>query len=152
MFPIADGPSRLIRTVPNGLLYQVGVGEYQSWLIHVWGMNGYDYGFAYGTLLSEQIRQFFPKAYAYLEQEVMDHLDHLKLPKWLKQLIADEGLAFALDMQNSLAQSYVDPEIYRELSGIADATKIDYDLLLRLHTFGELTRGNTLIKAFPPTE
>ncbi|CAF4971758.1 unnamed protein product [Rotaria sp. Silwood1] len=142
MLPIADGPPRLIRTVPNGLLYQVGVDEDQSWLVHVWGMNGYDYGFAYGTLLSEQIIQFFPKAYAYLEKEIIDHLEFLKLPKWVKQLIADEGLAFALDMQNSLAQVYVDPEIYRELHGIADATKIDYDLLLRLHMFGELTRGH----------
>ncbi|CAF4856799.1 unnamed protein product, partial [Rotaria sp. Silwood1] len=103
-------------------------------------MNGYDYGFAYGTLLSEQIIHFFPKLYAYLEQEIIDHLEHLKLPKWLKQLIADEGLAFALDMLNLLAQPYVDPEIYRELRGIADATKIDYDLLLRLHMFCELTR------------
>ncbi|CAF4319383.1 unnamed protein product, partial [Rotaria sordida] len=67
MLPIADDPPRLIRTVPNGLLYQVGVGEDQSWLVHVWGMNGYDYGFAYGTLLSEQIIQFFPKLYAYPE-------------------------------------------------------------------------------------
>ncbi|CAF1459718.1 unnamed protein product [Rotaria sordida] len=142
MLPIADDPPRLIRTVPNGLLYQVGVGEDQSWLVHVWGMNGYDYGFAYGTLLSEQIIQFFPKLYAYLEQEIIDHLEHLKLPKWLKQLIADEGLAFALDMQNLLAQAYTDPEIYHELRGIADATKIDYDLLLRLHMFGELTRGH----------
>ncbi|CAF1325629.1 unnamed protein product [Rotaria sp. Silwood1] len=141
MLPIADGPPRLIRTVPNGLLYQVGVDEDQSWLVHVWGMNGYEYGFAYGTLLSEQIIQFFPKAYAYLEKDIIDHLESLKLPKWVKQLIADEGLAFALDMQNSLAQVYVDPEIYRELHGIADATKIDYDLLLRLHMFGELTRG-----------
>ncbi|CAF4225590.1 unnamed protein product, partial [Rotaria sordida] len=40
MLPIADDPPRLIRTVPNGLLYQVGVGEDQSWLVHVWGMNG----------------------------------------------------------------------------------------------------------------
>lgn len=153
MLPIADDPPRLIRSVPNGLLYQVGVDEDQSWLVHVWGMNGYEYGYAYGTLLREQINQFFPKAYAYLEQEVMNHLEHLKLPKWLKQLIADEGLAFALDMQNSLAQTYVDPEIYHELRGIADATKIDYDLLIRLHMFGELTRGNIVIeKAFFPIE
>jgi hypothetical protein len=140
--PIETGPPRLIRTVENGSLYQVGVGEDQSWLVHVWGMNGYDYGFAYGTLLSEQIHQLLPTAYAFVEQEIIDNMDKIKIPKWLKEIIADAGLGVALDAQNALVQSYMDEEIYNEMRGIADGAKIDYKLVVRVHMVGELTRGN----------
>lgn len=142
VLPIETGPPRLIRTVENGSLYQVGVGEDQTWLVHVWGMNGYDYGFAYGTLLSEQINQLMPNAYAYFEKEIVDNLDDIKLPQWFKKLVVDEGLGIALDAQNALVHSYMDEEIYNEIRGISDAAKIDYKLLVRLHMFGELTRGN----------
>lgn len=142
VLPIESGPSRLIRTVENGSLYQIGVGDDQTWLVHVWGMNGYDYGFAYGTLLGEQINQLMPNAYAYFEKEILDNIDNIKLPQWFKELIVDEGLGIALDAQNALVYSYMDEEIYNEIRGISDAAKIDYKLLVRLHMFGELTRGN----------
>jgi hypothetical protein len=82
--PIDDGVPKLIRTVQNGSLYTVGTGEDQFWLIHVWGDSGYDYGFAYGTLLKEQIVALSPLAWAHFEQRVMKELDKLKIPKWFK--------------------------------------------------------------------
>ena len=145
MFPIESSPPRLIQTIQNGSLYQVGAGEDQSWLIHVWGSSGYDYGFAYGTLLSEQINQLLPNAYAYLEQEIIDNIDTIKLPKWFKAFVVDNGLAFALDVQNTLVHSYMEEEIYNELRGIADGAKIDYTLLVHLHMFEELFRGNIAV-------
>ena len=33
--PIDVGPPRLIRSVKNGILYQIGSGDDQSWLVHV---------------------------------------------------------------------------------------------------------------------
>ena len=141
MLPIESGPPRLIRTIKNGALYQVGVGEDQSWLAHVWGETGYDYGYAYGTLLSEQINKFMPMVYRHLEQEIIDNLDNIKLPKWLKEVVVDKGLGVALDLQNALAEPYMEKEIYQEIHGMADAAKMDYILLRRLHMFGELTRG-----------
>jgi hypothetical protein len=141
MLPIESGPPRLIRTIKNGALYQVGVGEDQSWLAHVWGETGYDYGYAYGTLLSEQINKFMPMVYRHLEQEIIDNLDNIKLPKWLKEVVVDKGLGVALDLQDALAEPYMEKEIYQEIHGMADATKMDYKLLRRLHMFGELTRG-----------
>src|SRR5437868_4655315 len=53
--PIDDSAAKLIRTVENGSLYTIGTGDDEMWLVHVWGDSGYDYGFAYGTLLKEQI-------------------------------------------------------------------------------------------------
>ncbi|CAF1338626.1 unnamed protein product [Adineta steineri] len=142
LLPIETGLPRLIRNIENGSLYQIGIDDDQTWLIHVWGMNGYDYGFAYGTLLNEQINKFMPKTYAYFEKEVMEKLDHLQVPDWFKRIIANKGLAFALDLQNTLVEPYMDKEIYNELQGISDAAKIDYKLLLRIHMFGELTRAH----------
>jgi len=140
--PIEKGPPRLIRNVENGSLYQIGVGDDQTWLVHVWGMNGYDYGFAYGTLLAEQINKLLPNAYEYFEKEILDSVENLKLPEWFKKLVVDEGLGVALDLQNSFVHNYMDPEIYNELHGISDGAKIDYKLLVRLHMFGELTRAH----------
>ena len=139
--PIDDRPPKLLRIVQNGLLYTIGNGEDQLWLVHVWGANGYDYGFAYGTLLKEQILKLQPIAWAHFEKKIMNELDKLKLPKWFEDIAADKGLAFALDFQNALVERYIDKEIYEEMRGIADAANIDYYALRRLHMLGEITRG-----------
>jgi isopenicillin-N N-acyltransferase-like protein len=141
LIPIDESEARLINKVENGTLYQIGSGDDQVWLIHVYGTTGYDYGFAYGTLLREQISKVLPRAWAHFEQEIMDSLKDLKLPKWFEQLIADKGLPVALDIQNTLVEKYIDEEIYNEMRGIADAAKIDYKALVRLHMLGEITRG-----------
>jgi hypothetical protein len=139
--PIDDSPPRFVAKVDNGTLYQIGAGEDQVWLIHVYGHTGYDYGFAYGSLLRDQINKVLPRAWTHFEQQIVDAIKDLKLPKWFADLIADKGLAFALDFQNALVESYIDKEIYDEMRGIADATKIDYALIRRVHMLGEITRG-----------
>jgi hypothetical protein len=141
LIPIDDSSATLIRTVENGSLYTVGTGEDQFWLIHVWGNSGYDYGFAYGTLLKEQVMKLITRAWAHFEQQIMEQLDKLKLPKWFEEVIANKGLAFALDLQNTLVEKYIDNEIYQEMRGIADAANIDYYVIRRLHMIGEITRG-----------
>jgi hypothetical protein len=139
--PIDETPARLISKVENGTLYQIGSGEDQIWLIHVYGDSGYDFGYAYGTLLADQIHKTLPRAFAHFEKEIIDSLAKLKLPEWFKELVVDKGLDFALDIQNDLVKGYMDEEIYNEMRGIADASKLDYKLIVRLHMFGELTRG-----------
>ena len=141
LIPIDESEARLINKVENGTLYQIGSGEDQTYLIHVYGNNGYDYGFAYGTLLRDQIHKVLPRAWAHFEQEVIDGLKDLKLPKWLEDLIADKGLPIALDIQNDLVKQYIDEEIYNEMRGIADAAQVDYKTVVRLHMLGEITRG-----------
>lgn len=141
LIPIADSLPKLIRTVENGSLYTIGSGEDQSWLVHVWGERGYDYGYAYGTLLKDQIVQLQPRAWAHFQQQIIDSLASLKLPKWFEDIIVTKGLDFALDFQNTLAEAYIDKEIYDEMRGIADAANVDYHAIRRLHMLGEITRG-----------
>jgi hypothetical protein len=71
----------------------------------------------------------------------MNKLDKLKLPKWFEKIVANKGLAFALDFQNTLVEAYMDKQIYEEIRGIADITKFDYVATRRSHMIGEITRG-----------
>ena len=142
LLPIDESAARFVGKVENGSLYQIGAGEDQVWLIHVYGNTGYDYGFAYGTLLREQINKVLPRAWAHFEQQIIDAIKDLKLPTWFVDLVADKGLAFALDFQNALVEKYMDPEVYAEMRGLSDAAQIDYGQVRRLHMLGEITRGN----------
>ncbi|CAF0846202.1 unnamed protein product [Adineta steineri] len=139
--PIDDSSAKLIRTIENGSLYTIGAGDDKVWLLHLWGYDGYDYGFAYGTLLKEQITQLIPRAWAHFEQRIIDELDKLKLPKWFEDMVVGKGLAFALDFQNTIVEKYIDKEIYEEMRGIADAANVNYYSIRRLHMLGEITRG-----------
>jgi isopenicillin-N N-acyltransferase-like protein len=143
LIPIDESEARLINKVENGTLYQIGSGEDQTYLIHVYGSTGYDYGYAYGTLLRDQIHKVLPRAWAHFEQEIIDALKDLKLPKWFEELIAEKGLPVALDVQNDLVKEYIDEEIYNEMRGISDAAQIDYKTIVRLHMLGEITRGKS---------
>jgi len=146
--PIDESQARLINKVENGSLYQIGSGEDQIWLAHVYGNTGYDFGYAYGTLLRDQIHKMVPRAWAHFEQEVIDSLSKLKLPKWFEDIIANEGLRAALDVQNELVKSYMDEEIYNEMRGIADAAQYDYKEIVQLHMLGEITRGKIYIQSW----
>jgi len=141
LIPIDQSEARLISKVENGTLFQIGAGEDQVWLIHVYGNTGYDFGYAYGTLLRDQIHKVLPRAWAHFEQQIIDSLKDLHLPQWFEDLIADKGLSFALDVQNDLVRQYMDEEIYNELRGMSDAAQIDYKIVVRLHMLGEITRG-----------
>jgi hypothetical protein len=145
LIPIDESEARLISKVENGTLYQIGSGEDQIWLVHVYGNTGYDYGYAYGTLLRDQIQKLLPRAWVHFEQEIMNALKDLKLPEWFEELITDKGLAFALDTQNDLAQNYMEEEVYNEMRGIADAAQIDYQTIVRIHMIAEITRGKLFI-------
>lgn len=143
LIPIDQGEPKFLNKVENGSLYQIGSGEDQMYLIHVYGNTGYDYGYAYGTLLRDQIHKVLPRAWEHFEQEIIDSLKDLKLPKWFEDLIVGKGLSFALDFQNDLVQKYIDPEIYNEMRGLSDASQVDYKTVVRLHMLGEITRGKS---------
>ena len=140
--PIDEGRVVFLRSVENGSLYTVGSNEDQFFLLHLWGHTGYDFGFAYGTLLKEEIGQLLPRAWTHFEQRVMKELDKLKLPKWFEEIVANQGLAVALDFQNALVERFIDREIYEEMRGIADAASVSYAQIRRIHMLGEITRGS----------
>jgi hypothetical protein len=92
-------------------------------------------------LLGDRINKTLARAWVHFEQQIIDSLEKLKVPKWFKEFVVDKGLEFALDVQNDLVRNYMDEEIYNEMRGISDASKVDYKMIVRLHMLGEITRG-----------
>lgn len=78
--------------------------------------------------------------WAYIEKEF-----EKAVPKWVpkqySQLIANKGIAVALDLTYYITKRYTNPKYYQELKGIADASNTSFVLLRRVHMIGELTKG-----------
>ena len=67
--PILDAPPRFVATTTNGKHFQIGPSDAPIQLVHVYG-SSYDMGFAYGTLLYDDMRKFFPKVKEYMIEQV----------------------------------------------------------------------------------
>jgi len=144
--PIDTSNPVFIRRVPNGELYSVGTKPADFiYLLHLYGNNGYDFGYAHGLLLADEINTTLTNAWAYFELEILKSINSTvnkyRLPPWFVQDIINLGLDIALDNQNDLSTPFIDPEIFAELRGMADATGIDYKFIRRIHYMGEVTKG-----------
>lgn len=144
--PISTGAPIFVRAVPNGELYTVGTaGLNEIFLLHVYGSNGYDWGYAAGQLLPYEMNQTLTTAWNYFVTQIMNQVNGIakkyNIPSWLEQLIVDKGLEAVLDWQHEESKKFVDPQVYAEMRGIADATGISYDMIRRIHYIGEVTRG-----------
>lgn len=86
-------------------------------------------GFAYGTLLKEEIpieiNQFFDWAATYLENNVTDIIS--RLPKFLKTIIGKTGVKLAralLDLNYVVLKKYIPKRYEDEIRGIAKAVEV----------------------------
>lgn len=124
--------------VENGALYIAGDGDDQLYVVLVYG-SAYDMGYAHGTLLKDAIQAVIPAFYHHLEEEVEQYIKFLPLD--IRDLIAELGLDGALDLTHLLTRDYSPPYFFEELHGLADASGVDYDLLVRLHMLPELVKA-----------
>ena len=106
-------------------------------VVHVYG-SPYDMGYAQGSLLKAAISEILPAFYKHVESEVEQYLHDL--PKEMQDFIAEVGLNAALDITHLLTEKYTATHFYEELHGLADASGVDYDLLLRIHMLPELVK------------
>lgn len=144
--PIYTDAPQFVRSVPNGELYTVGIpGDNQIHVLHLYGNNGYDWGYAAGQLLGWEMNQTLSGAWNYFVTQIMQQVNGVakkyNIPQWLEQLIIDKGLEAVLDWQHEESKKFVDPQVYAEMRGIADASGISYDMIRRIHLIGEVTRG-----------
>lgn len=145
--PIDTSAPVFVSRVPNGELYTVGTqGKDFTYLLHVYGNNGYDFGYAAGQLLKEQMTHVLGNAWNYflqqIEEQISGVVQHYNISQEVIDIISDVGLEAALDLQYDATVQFTDPQIYAEMRGIADAAGIDYDMIRRIHLIGELTRGS----------
>jgi len=96
---------------------------------------GYAQGKLFGILPS-----FIESIWSYLKGEVEGSLPP-SFPQWFKDLLAVIGLDAALDLTYDLTKDYTGPYFFEELQGIANASGLSYQLLVRVHMIAGLTQG-----------
>jgi len=140
--PIFDGDSTLsfIRSVKNAALYEAGPANARFPVVHVAG-NAYEVGYAQGLIQKEYLRQFIEKTYAYFLALAVDEMGDKLSPFW-QSVIVYKGLNRALDWCAEITAPFTPQEFYDELRGLADASGVDYQTLLRLNMFPEITKAS----------
>lgn len=144
--PVDTTAPYFLARVPNGELYMAGTpGNDFTYLLHVYGTNGYDFGYAAGRLLKKEMTALLSSAWTYFEDKIIRVINgtanKYNIPPSIVKMIAEIGLEAVLDLQNDESERFVDPEIYAEMRGIADAAGLDYKMIRRIHLIGEITRG-----------
>ena len=139
--PIVNGDATLIDSATNGLLYEVGPANARVQVLHVYG-SPYEMGQAQGVLLKKEVREFVDKTFKYLDDMIVSSLDKYPISKFMKEMIVLKGMDAALDFTIKETQPFTPSYYYDELRGLADASGVDFDTLLRLNMFAELTKAS----------
>jgi len=145
MWPIFDGDSNLelVNSVENGTLFKVvvpnGGNDSTFWVAHVWG-TPYQMGYAQGKVYGETLATFINHVWNFLKSEVESDLPP-SFPPWLQNWIATMGLDAALDLTYDLSKDYTGPYFFEEMQGMADASGVPYETILRVHMLAGLTQG-----------
>lgn len=98
-------------------------------------------GYAQGLIQKEYLREFVSKTYEYFVGLALDELPG-PLPPLIQSKIILGGLNAALDWAADVTAPYTPQEFFDELQGLADASGVDYQTLLRLNMFPELTKAS----------
>jgi isopenicillin-N N-acyltransferase-like protein len=106
----------------------------------VWG-NPYEVGYAQGLMQKVYLNQFISQVYEYFVGLALDELPG-PLPKIIQTKIILLGLNGALDWCADVTAPFTPQEYFDELHGIADASGVDYQTLLRLNLFAEITKAS----------
>jgi hypothetical protein len=138
--PIYSGELRKVKQIKNAVLYEAGPKDAPFPVVHLWG-NAYDRGFAQGTIMKEYMDEFFVKLWKYLLGSITDGMGN-KLPEALQKKIAEEGIERALDWTARTTESFTPKTYFDEMHGLADASGIDYETILRTNLFAELTKAS----------
>ncbi|EDQ88770.1 uncharacterized protein MONBRDRAFT_32718 [Monosiga brevicollis MX1] len=143
---IYDSAPVLVRQVANAKLYRVGGGNDTINVVHLWG-TPYEKGFAHGTLMQDDAKDFINAVWAYLELQVEQALNgsiHTLKPGFI-EMVANYGLEVALDLTLDLTRPFTGQYFFEEMKGMADATGLSYSRIEYIHMIGELTQGDCSI-------
>ena len=155
LFPIDGSDPVLVRRVTVGPpaepypasaeLYLVGSNvDDQVNLVHLYSGNGFGFGYAYGTLMKQEMTEVVDAFWSYTIAQI-DEAINSSVP-WLPQPFTDNvakfGVEVALDIQNDLVAPFMEPSWYEEMQGMAAATGISYQKIVRMHMLPEITKGH----------
>jgi isopenicillin-N N-acyltransferase like protein len=139
--PIFDTDLRFVRSVKNGILYEAGPANATFPIAHIYG-NAYERGFAMGTLQKKDVVAFISKTWTYLLDMIVDELPEGTFPPFVLDLILTKGMDKALDWCARTTAPFTPQAYFDEMRGLADATGVDYDMIVRLNLFAEITKAS----------
>lgn len=142
-FPILEAKMQLIETVKNGKLFWTGSLSNPIPIVHVYG-TPYEMGYAQGQLRRAAIKSFVTRVYAYLLSQIVEGIpENIDLIKpAFRDIILKKGMDAALDWCAKVTAPFTPQRFYDELQGIADASGVSYQTLLRLNMFPEITKAS----------
>jgi isopenicillin-N N-acyltransferase-like protein len=135
----------VVKSVPNGVLMVVNQeegGDNSFYVTHLYG-TPYEQGVAHGSLLSEEITDFFVQTYDYLVDQIAQSAPSaLDFPDWFIEKVVEGGLDFALDWTYEATVDFTPQAFFDELQGVAEGSGCDYLLMRRIHMLPEATKGH----------
>jgi len=148
-YPIIVYEPTFIRQIPNAKLFTAGTaGNNKINIVHVWG-TPYEMGYAYGTILKDEVITTMNGFYDHLIAESESYLKDL--PKFLRDWITNMGLDVALGLTYEWTKKHTPNYFFEELSGLANATGLDEYKLIKIHMLPELVKaGCTMVGAWGP--
>jgi hypothetical protein len=139
---ILDTDLEFVKSIKNAKLFKGGPSDGTEFnVLHLWG-TPYEMGFAQGSIIKNQIREFVYKTWAYLSSEIVSSLDGDNLSPAAKEILVLKGIDAALDWTSKTTGPFTSQAFYDEVQGLADASGVSYDLLWRLQMFPELTKAS----------
>lgn len=135
-----DANLKVVKRVENGVLMYAGPDNARFPVIHLYG-SPYQRGFAQGALIKEQVVAFVHKTFAYLISMAVDGMDN-RFPKIVLEKIVQFGIKEALAWCAKVTAPFTPQAYFDELRGLADSSGVEYDLLLQLNLFPEITKAS----------
>lgn len=138
--PIVDERLKFRGQIKNAMHFQAGPENAVFDVVHLWG-TPYEMGFAQGSLMKRQVVEFISKTWTYLSEELATSFPGDHLSPAMKEFITQKGIDRALDWTAKVTAPFTSQDIFDEIRGLADATGLSYDLVLRLNMFPELSKA-----------
>ena len=139
-------PPKLLASTKNGKKYIIQSKTDLTSHVYIAVLQGtpYEMGYAYGTLFKNEIKFVLTAVEGFYEIASTWVND---LPAWMRNLTDHpKKTAWLGTLFEQIATSRYTPQRYfDEMKGIADASGIDYDRLVRLNLFPELIRASCSI-------
>lgn len=146
--PVSTDAPVLVNKTTYGKFYQQTSVSPPLNILHLYG-TPYDFGFAHGTLMREQIQTLFPEFYTYIYDQIQPYVH--TLPLWLQKTIEVGGVAAALDATYELTKPFIPEYFMEEIQGLADGSGVSYQKILQVQMFPELIKaGCSMFGAWGP--
>ena len=137
---LLDANVKVVKRVQNGVLMMAGPDNARFPILHLYG-TPYEKGFAQGSIIKEEVQAFVHKTFAYLISMVVDSMDD-RFPKIVRDKIVQFGMKEALAWCAKVTAPFTPQAYFDEIRGLSDASGVDYNLLMQLNLFPEITKAS----------